>query len=579
MKWLTAFCVLVIGAGHAYAQPDAKVWTRLAGSVNYDEGYAVAADPSGNCIIAGGTQGSLFSSTSGRYDMFVGKYDTDGNLLWGRQRGTGEREFAFGVAADSSGNIYATGYTGAALDGQSHVGKWDIYLMKFNPTGDWLWTRQIGTGQDDEGYAVTTDASDNVYITGYVRGDMHGQTRVGSADVFISKYNASGTRLWTRLFGSPEIDQAWAICCDASGNVFVTGYCQGSIEGHPYHANGDLFLAKYDTNGNRLWLRQWGTVNAEHGYSLATADDGSVYVSGYTTGSLYGPQMGGRDVFLARFDAAGNQLWGRQFGTDEHDQGWGVTMGIDGHLYITGQVAGPIHGNTHFGGLDIFLARYNPEGTHLWTTQVGTASDEWARGVATTSEGVVYLAGTTFGHLDGNTNQGVSDAFAMKFIQVADVSPDEPTDAQASPATVCSGNPSQLSATPGFGGDTIAWFSDSCGGTEVPGGASPVVTPTVTTTYHAQAKNSTTGLVSSTCATVTVTVIPSAPPDLDRDCDVDESDHLLFMACLSGSRIPPDAGCETSDFNADDAVDMNDYGLLQRCRSGHNVLVDPNCAD
>jgi hypothetical protein len=569
----------MISASHAYAQPDVKVWTRMAGSVTYDEGYAVAADPSGNCIIAGGTQGSLFTSSNGRYDMFVGKYDTEGNLLWGRQRGTGEREFAFGVTTDSTGNIYATGYTGAALDGQSYVGNWDVYLMKFSPAGDWLWTRQIGTGQDDEGYAVTTDASDNVYITGYVRGNMHGQTRVGSADVFISKYNAAGTRLWTRLFGSTEIDQAWAITCDASANVFVSGYCLGSIEGNPYYANGDLFLAKYDTDGNRVWLRQWGTFNAEHGYSLDTDSDGSLYLSGYTTGALYGTRMGGRDVFLARFDASGNQLWAEQFGTDEHDQGWGVTRATDGNIYLSGQVAGPIHGNTHFGGLDIFLAKYTPEGTRLWTTQVGTADGDWARGVATTSEGVVFLSGTTYGQLDGNINDGLSDVFAMKFIPAADLAPGEPTDPLASPATVCSGNPSQLSANPGFGGDTIEWFTDSCGGTEVPGGPSPAVSPTVTTTYYARTRSDVTGLVSTTCATVTVTVIPSASPDLDRDCDVDESDQLLFMPCLSGSNIPPDAGCESSDFDGDNAVDMSDYGLLQGCRSGQNILVDPNCAD
>jgi hypothetical protein len=200
--------IVLISAAYSHAQPDVKVWTRLAGTGNYDEGYAVAADPSGNCIIAGETLGGMFPSYYGKRDLFVAKYDANGSLLWGRQRGTTERDCAFGVTTDSLGNVYATGFTAAALDGQTHVGKWDIFLMKLDPGGNWLWTRQIGAGNDDEGYAVTTDAWDNVYITGYVRGDMHGQPRVGSADVFICKYSASGTRLWTRLFGSEEIEQA-----------------------------------------------------------------------------------------------------------------------------------------------------------------------------------------------------------------------------------------------------------------------------------------------------------------------------------------------------------------------------------
>jgi hypothetical protein len=416
MKRLSALCLLLITASQGCTRPDVKVWTRQVGTAAFDEGCAVAADPSGNCIIAGATQGALESGgkNAGRYDMFVGKYDAAGNLLWLKQRGTREREFAYGLATDAAGNLYATGYTGAALDGQSHAGRWDIFLMKFGPDGDWRWTRQFGAGQDDEGYAVATDPSGHVYITGYVRGAIHDQPRAGSADAFISKYDAEGNRLWTRLLGSNEIDQAWAICGDASGGVFVTGYCLGPIDGNPYLGNGDLFLARYNAEGHRLWLRQWGTENAEHGYSLAAAPDGGVYLSGYTTGALYGPRMGGRDVFLARFDAAGNQRWGRQFGTAEHDQGWGVAMTSEGHILLAGQVAGPIFGNPHHGGLDIFLSRYDPSGTRRWTTQLGTADNELARGIATTPDGHTFLAGTTAGPLDAIANKGATDAFAIK---------------------------------------------------------------------------------------------------------------------------------------------------------------------
>ncbi len=366
MRSFALLIALTTCSASVHAQMDVKVWTRLAGTGGIDDGFAVATDPSGNCILAGETQGALFGPNQGARDLFVAKYNTNGSLLWGRQRGTSERDCAFGVATDAAGNIYATGFAGAALDGQYHAGRWDIVLTKYGPSGDWLWTRLIGSANDDEGYAVTADASGNVYLTGYIRGDIHGQVRVGSADVILCKFNPSGTRLWTRLFGSIEIDQAWAIACDALGNVIVSGYAQGSIEGNPFLANGELFLAKYDTDGNRLWLRQWGTWNAEHGYSLATDAEGNIYLSGYTTGDLYGPKSGGRDVFLAKFDASGNPLWGRQFGctpglgTNEHDQGWGVALGADGNIYLTGQVEGPLDGNPYLGGLDIFLAKYDP---------------------------------------------------------------------------------------------------------------------------------------------------------------------------------------------------------------------------
>jgi hypothetical protein len=435
MKSLVFACILAISPHCAFAQTDVKVWTRLVGSVSDDLGYAVAADHFGNGIVAGATQGSLAGGNAGRYDLFVAKYDAAGNRLWLRQRGSSEREFAYGVAADPAGNIYVTGYTGAGLDGNANIGGWDVFLTKFDASGNWQWTKQDGTGQDDEGRAVCTDRWGYIYVTGYVRGNFHGITRVGSSDVFISKYDSAGTRLWSVLFGCTDVDESFGITCDAAGNVFVTGWTGGSIEGNPYLGNGDNFLVKYNTSGVRQWLRQWGTVNKDTGYGLATDAAGNVYVSGYTTGSLYGPAQGNRDYFLAKYDASGNFLWGRQDGTGQHDQGWGAATDASGNVYVAGETGGSLDGNVYQGGLDIFLSKYNPAGTRLWTTQMGTASDDLARGVAVATNGVVFLAGYTAGNLDGIANQGPNDAFIMKFTPAPEVPPSAPVATAATGVT------------------------------------------------------------------------------------------------------------------------------------------------
>lgn len=576
MSRLFLLTFVIIGTNAVLAQPDVKGWTRLAGTGSYDEGYAVAADPLGNCIVVGETLGGLFPSYYGKRDLFVAKYDKTGNLLWGKQRGTGERDCAFGVTTDSSGNIYATGFTAAALDGQSYAGNWDVFLMKLSAAGDWLWTRQIGTGQDDEGYAVTTDAGGNVYITGYVRGNMHGQTRVGSADVFVCKYNSAGNRLWTRLFGSVEIDQAWAIACDAGGNVFVTGYCLGSIEGIPYHANGDLFLAKYDTDGNRLWLRQWGTVNAEHGYSLAPDAAGNVYLSGYTSGELYGPKSGQRDIFLAKLDPSGNRIWARQLGTDGHDQGWGVAVAADGNIYLAGETGGPLVENMHQGGLDVFLAKYDPSGNRQWMTQVGSAVDDWARGgIAVAAAGVSYLGGVTRGNLDGVTGSGLTDAFAMKFGPPLPP-PDLVADAGAS-VYLLRGRSARLegTATGGTPPYVFAWLPAE--GLDNPQLPRPTASPAATVTYtltvtdaaNAQARDSVLVVVSGS----------SVPADLDGDNDVDQADFGLFQACLTGSDVAQDEqGCLGARLDADGDVDADDLTLFVGCLSGPDVPGNPGCA-
>lgn len=561
--------VLVISGGVAQAEPDVKVWTRLAGSSTYDFGYAVAVDASGNVVVAGATQGSMAGGNAGRYDLFVAKYNSAGNRLWLRQRGSSEQDFAYGVATDASGNIYVTGYTGAGLDGNSAFGEWDVFLTKFDASGNWHWTRQDGTGPDDEGRAVATDSAGNIYITGYVRGNFHGITRVGSADVFISKYNAAGTRLWSALFGSEDVDESFGIACDTLGGVYVTGWCSGSIDGDAYRGNGDNFLVKYNAAGQKQWLKQWGTANKDTGYSLACDAAANVYVSGYTTGPLYDPPLGNRDYFLAKYDAAGNSIWGRQAGTSGHEQGWGVATDADGNVYVAGEAGGPLDENVYEGGLDVFLTKYDPAGTRLWTQQIGTAGNDWADGVAVASDGSVYLAGATTGNLDGNVNQGLDDAFVMKFAAAAGP-PAPPTNAQANPAVIGCGGISQLTATPGSGGDTVLWFASGCGGAVIPGGASPTVNPARTTTYYAATRDSATGTTSEACVFVTV-VVNGAAGDLDGDCDVDLNDFAGFQYCFDGPNRPlRDPGCDVADFDGDYDVDLGDFGIFQACYNGPN---------
>lgn len=406
---------LATSAATGFAQNEVKVWSTNIAANSYDFGYAVATDPAGNVVVAGATQSSLGGQIAGRYDLFVGKYDSSGNKLWLTQRGTAEREFAEGVATDSTGNIYVTGYTGDALDGNSNIGGWDFFLMKFDANGNWLWTRQDGTGQDDDAHAVCVDKSGNIYITGYVKGNFHGNIRVGSSDIFISKYNSAGTRLWSALFGSTAVDEGFGIACDALGNVFVTGYCQESIEGNPWLGSGDNVLAKYDTNGQRLWLKQWGTSNADTGHAVATDSGGNVVVAGYSNGALYGFDHGGREIFLAKFDGAGNFLWGSQDGAAETDQAWGVVCDAVQNVFIACEAGGPLEGNLYHGGSDFYVAKYDPLGSLLWSAQLGTAKSDAATAVCVDTDGGVFVTGWSEGDFDGVINQGLSDSFLLKF--------------------------------------------------------------------------------------------------------------------------------------------------------------------
>ena len=120
---------------------------------------------------------------------------------------------------DSSDNIYVTGYTGGGLDGNTNSGSSDLFLVKYNSSGTKQWTKQLGTSGYDLGYGVTVDSSDNLYVTGYTTGGLDGNTNSGGEDIFLVKYNSSGTKQWTKQLGTSSYDEGMGVTVDSSYNI------------------------------------------------------------------------------------------------------------------------------------------------------------------------------------------------------------------------------------------------------------------------------------------------------------------------------------------------------------------------
>ena len=169
---------------------------------------------------------------------------------WTKQLGTSSPEYGNGVTTDSSGNIYVTGYTQGGLDGNTNSGNSDIFLVKYNSSGTKQWTKQLGTSYWDYGNSVTTDSSDNIYVNVVTSGDLDGNTSSGFSDIFLVKYNSSGTKQWTKQLGTSDNDSGLGVTTDSSGNVYVTFQSLGGT---------DIFLVKYDSSGTKQWTKQLGT--------------------------------------------------------------------------------------------------------------------------------------------------------------------------------------------------------------------------------------------------------------------------------------------------------------------------------
>ncbi len=284
--------------------------------------------------------------SAGGNDAWVGKYDTSGKRLWVHQLGTAREDISNGVAVDDFGNIYITGSTDGSLGPEGNPGidqpssvDWsDGWVAKYDSSGNRLWTHQLGTAKGDDSNDVAVDNSGNVYITGFTAGSL-GQEG-GDYDAWVAKYDSSGSRLWVHQLGSSDdLDEAEGVAVDNSGNVYITGDTGGSLGPEGSAGSDDAWVARYDTGGNRLWVHQFGSSDFDTVEDLSVDNSGNVYITGNTSGSL-GPEgsAGSFDGWVAKYDSSGNQLWTKQYGSSEFDVLEAVATDSSNNIYAGGEL-------------------------------------------------------------------------------------------------------------------------------------------------------------------------------------------------------------------------------------------------
>jgi len=273
---------------------------------------------------------------------------------------------AAGLVVDpNSNNIYVTGVNQGTLDGQANSGENDIFLIKYDSSGTKQWTRQTGSSSADSGRGIGVDSFGNIYVAGLTHGGLDGYTNLGGGtDAYIMKYNSSGTKQWTKQFGTSSSEQSWALTVDSSDNIYVVGNTFGGLDGNTFAGGeGDVFLVKYNTSGTKQWTKQFGTSKRDEGVGITTDNNGNIFVTGLTYGGLDGNSNSGEsDAILVKYNSSGDKQWTKQFGTSTYDSGQKIEVGVDGFLYLSGYTAGGFDNNTNEGGSDIFVVRLNSNG-------------------------------------------------------------------------------------------------------------------------------------------------------------------------------------------------------------------------
>jgi len=435
-------------------------WARSAGGISNEVALAIAADPSGNVLLAGYFNGSITLGgsnlvSSGLEDIFLAKYDPEGSLAWVRKAGGVGYDEARGVATDPSGNIYITGlFQDTASFGTSNIisaGLSDVFIAKYAPNGTLLWVIRGGGNDYDEAHAIAVDPAGNAYITGFFDatasfGSSSLPNHTLSDDVFVAKCSSSGSFLWARQAGGDLDDAGNGIALDGATNVYVVGAFTGSatfgvnsLTGMGTNNLPDLFLSKYNSGGNLLWVRQAGGEGDDAANAIVADAAGNVALTGRFAGPAtfgnYNITGSGTDIFVSRYDTSGNCLWARRAGGNNSiygDSGLGLGTDSAGNIFATGYFSGTSSfGSTNIqtrGFDDVFCSKYDSGGNLLWVRTAGGANLDLSYGIAVDQSGNVMLAGffaSSTIAFDGVslTNSGGRDIFVAKLRVVPEIQP------------------------------------------------------------------------------------------------------------------------------------------------------------
>jgi hypothetical protein len=368
------------------------------------------------------------------------------NFHWGKAEGHWAYDYGYGISSDNTGNIYVAGKyeeNNATFSGVqvNCAGNHDAFIAKYTPNGTIDWIRTAGGSLGDYAESLDCDGTGNLYVSGEIEGygniisfstSTATLQSIGDNDAFFCKYDLNGNLQWARSEGWLYSEKALAITHDNSGNIFIAGYFTDTTKFNGAIQSGwggrDIYVAKYDANGNFLWFRKAGSSGRDEAKSVKCDASGNVYICGmYSNGANFSGQTmtctpGYFDSYVAKYAPDGTLQWVQKSGGDYDDVAWSIVLDSQGKIYITGEFnAYAQFGSIGFpttGMANVFIASYDQSGNVLWAKGAGGSLIDRARGIGT--DGTNLFITGQFGSTASFDSQSItasdsSDIFVASF--------------------------------------------------------------------------------------------------------------------------------------------------------------------
>jgi hypothetical protein len=435
-----SFLILFSISADCLKAADILSWAKRAGGTGHDGGRGIASYGDGSCVVTGrfiGTatfgegeaNATTLSSSADDDEFFVVKYNSNGTLAWAKHaQGTNYWDYGPGIASYGDGSCVVTGcFRETATFGEGEANETilsadysdDIFVVRYNSNGTLAWAKRAGGKGFSEGIGIASYADGSCVVTGcFTRTATFGEGEANETslssercddldDLFVARYNSNGTLAWAKRAGGTGNDLGRGIASYGDGSCVVTGCFRETATFGKGEANEtilfsagdvDLFVARYNSNGTLAWAKRAGGTDFDEGCGIASYADGSCVVTGcfmetatFCEGEANETSLssaGEEDIFVARYNSNGTLAWAKRAGDIDWEEGYGIASYADGSCVVTGRTSG---------NAGMFILKYDTSGALVWANGTRGPSSEQGYGIASYADGSCVVTGGFWG--------------------------------------------------------------------------------------------------------------------------------------------------------------------------------------
>lgn len=396
------------------------MWAKGEGGIGNDNAGAITVDEQGNSYITGNLAGKInFSGTEyegkDKYDVFITKYDNNGNIAWVKTAGGPENDLGKAIKY-YNGALYIAGMFEDTAWFENTMflsrGETDLFVAKYDMDGNLVWVKQAGGAQNDYLSGMDVDDEGNIVVVGSYESSIGFDTLIRNTnnlfgESYITKYSNNGNVIWAKTVEGTNTNLTTDIAYDNNGNYLITGFFSGN-----YNLGGstitsstqsyDILIGKLDKNGNTVWLKKAGSIAEDAAQAICADKEGNAFITGYFIRTAYFDNNSieyydYNDIFIAKYAPDGTNLWARAGKGSQLDSGFGITADDEGNVYSTGMFMFTLDFDgwqrTSANGRDIYIVSYSPNGNVRWLTSAGGVNTDCGLDLAVKPNGNIALCG------------------------------------------------------------------------------------------------------------------------------------------------------------------------------------------